>query len=279
MIQNPLKSNFFKDQIAVILILGAFVAIIVILASHMITSGKIIDEYTNSNNDTMRTTLSNFYKDINASNLNIFSIIFSLFGAWVGAVLAFYFGAQSLERAHDSLNKAQASINQIVTDSRLSSITVKQVIDKNQDCRDIKPFTFGSPVTEIVIGAKEKNYTFVMIVNDVKNPTEVYGLLFIDELKNVKSEKDLEKETRTLQEFLDDPQNNVIDNKVTKQKWPSQPPGVQNFVPTTMDENLATLQDKMNKKDKSLSVRAVVFENNKAIATVTQKNISSMIEK
>jgi hypothetical protein len=60
----------------------------------MITTGSIIDEYKNSTNDTMRTNLSNFYKDINASNLNIFSIIFSLFGAWVGAVLAFYFGAQ-----------------------------------------------------------------------------------------------------------------------------------------------------------------------------------------
>ena len=53
----------------------------------------------------MRANLSNFYKDINASNLNIFSIIFSLFGAWVGAVSAFYFGGQSLERAHDSLNR------------------------------------------------------------------------------------------------------------------------------------------------------------------------------
>jgi hypothetical protein len=277
-IKNPLKSNLFKDQIAVILILGAFVAIIVILASHMITTGSIIDEFKSSQNDTMRTQLSNFYKDINASNLNIFSIIFSLFGAWIGAVLAFYFGAQSLERAHDSLNKAQASINQIVTDSRLSSITVKDVLDKNPDCRDIKPFTFRNTIADIAKGAKEKNYGCVMIVNDVENRTEVYGLLFLEDLKNLKSEDDLEKETeKTLQAFLDE--NNVIDNKITKQRWSSQPPGVQNFIRANMDDNLATVQEKMNKKDPSLSVRAVVFENNKAIATITSRNINGMIEK
>ena len=249
MITNPLKSNFFKDQIAAILILGAFLAIIVILASHMITSGSIIDEYNKSKNDTMRANLSNFYKDINASNLNIFSIIFSLFGAWVGAVLAFYFGAQSLERAHDSLNKAQASINQIVSDNRLSSITVKEVFDKNPDCRDIKPFTLDTSVADIVKGAKEKNYSFVMIVNNEKDPTEVSGLLFMEDIKKEKAEKDLEVETRTLKEFLDDPQINVIDSKITKQKWTTQPPGVQNFISTSLDENLNAVYEKMIKKE------------------------------
>lgn len=279
MVKDIFKSSFFKDQIAALLILGAFVAIMVILVSHMITTGSIIDEYKNSTNDTMRTNLSNFYKDINASNLNIFSIIFSLFGAWVGAVLAFYFGAQSLERAHDSLNKAQSSIDQIVSDNRMSGVTVKEVIDKNPDCRNIKPFTLDTPVANIVKGSKEKNYSFVMIVNNETNPTQVHGLLFIEDLKKDKAEKDLETETRTLKEFLDDPKINVIDSKITKQKWTTQPPGVENFVPTSLEENLNSVYEKMIKKDPSLSVRAVVFENNKAIATVTYGNILSTIQK
>jgi hypothetical protein len=280
-ITNPLKSNFFKDQIAAILIVGAFIAIGIILLSHMTTTGSTIDVYKASKNDTMRTNVSNFFKDVNASNLNIFSIIFSLFGAWVGAVLAFYFGAQSLERAHESLNKAQDNINQITTDNRLSSITVKEVLDKDPKCRDIKPFTLEDSVANIVKGAKEKSYQFVMIVNDVKNPTYVYGLLFMEDLKKDKAETDLEKETKKLKDFLDDPTINVIDSKITNQKWTSQEPGVQNFVSTTLDENLTTVQEKMKKKiaTNQLSVRAVVFENNKATATITQNNLLSMIEK
>ena len=57
----------------------------------------------------------------------------------------------------------------------------------------------------------------------------------------------------------------MIDSKITKQKWTTQPPGVQNFVLTSLDENLNAVYEKMIKKDPSLSVRAVVFENNKAI--------------
>ena len=272
-----LKTNFFKDQIAVILLIGAFSAIVIILASHMYISGSIINEYSKAN-DTMRMNLANFYKDINASNLTIYSIIFSLFGAWVGAVLAFYFGAQSLERAHDSLNKAQSSINQIVSDNRMLGVTVKEIIDKNPNCRDIKPFTFDSLVADIVKGAKEKNYRFVMIGDNETNPTKVSGLLFMDDLKKDKSEKELEVEPKKLKEYLDDPQTSVIDG-ITKQKWSSQPPGVQNFVSTSLDENLNTLYDKMIKKDPSLSVRGVVFENSKAIATITYENILSTIQK
>lgn len=279
MITNPFKSNFFKDQIAAILIVGAFIAIGIILFSHTATTSSTIDVYKASKNDSMRTNVSNFFKDVNASNLNIFSIVFSLFGAWVGAVLAFYFGAQSLERAHDSLNKAQDNINNIISDNRLASITVKEILDKNPDCRDIKPFTMEDSIADIVKGAKEKGYTFVMIVDDVKNPTYVYGLLFMDDLKKDKGETALEIDKTKLKDFLDDPNNNIMDSKITKQKWTSQKPGVQNFVPTSPNENLTTVQQKMEKKDKSLSVRAVVFENNKAIATITSRNIMDMVPK
>ena len=277
MLSNPLKSSFFKDQIAAILIIGAFASIIMILAIHMYTSSIIINEYQKKANDSAAmTNLSNAYKDINASNLNVFSIIFSLFGAWVGAVLAFYFGAQSLERAHDSLNKAQQSINNIVSDNKMATLTVSEVIEKNPDCKNILPLTFDKPVNEIVKGAKDKDYKFVMIADSDNSPTTVHGLLFISDLKGDKSEKDLESETRSLRQFLEDSQTNIIDN-ITKQKWTTQ--GVQNFVPTTLDENLKALYEKMIKKDPSLSVRAVVFDKNKAIATITYENILNTIQK
>lgn len=272
-----LKGDLFKDQIAAILILGAFVAIVIILFIHLYISNSVINQYISSGNDSMRINISNFYKDINASNLNIFSIIFSLFGAWVGAVLAFYFGSQSLERAHESLKQAQSSINQIVTDNKMSGVTIKELIDKNSDCKNVKLFTLENAVADIVKGAKDKNYPFVMIVNDVTNPTEVQGLLFMSDLLKVKTEKELEApELKTLKKFLDDTE--VIDG-ITKQKWITQSPWVQNFVPTTLEENLSAVYEKMIKKDPSLSVRAVVFENNKAIATVTYGNILSTIQK
>jgi hypothetical protein len=96
---------------------------------------------------------------------------------------------------------------------------------------------------------------------------------FIGESKTLHDIKDQE----TIITFLDTRRKNKEEDP--EQKWTTQPPGVENFVTTSLEENLNAVYEKMINKDPSLSIRAVVFENNKAIATVTYGNILSTIQK
>ena len=70
--------------------------------------------------------------------------------------ISILFWCAKLERVYDSLNKAQSSINQIISDNRMLGVTVKEVIDKNSDCKNIKPFALDTPVGDIAKGAKDR---------------------------------------------------------------------------------------------------------------------------
>jgi hypothetical protein len=128
--ESPKTEGFFQDKIARLLIAGAFVLIAIILAIHFYSTQFLLDSFKASSTTHNAADFTNFYRDVTSANINIFGIILSLFGAWIGAVLAFYFGSQSLNTLRSSLNQAQQSINTLASDSKLSKLTLKQVIEK-----------------------------------------------------------------------------------------------------------------------------------------------------
>lgn len=270
MFGNLFKSGIFQDQISVVLLGGAFVIIAFILAIHVYNTSIIITKFDNASAPNEERI--DFFREVNASNLNLFSIILTLFGAWVGAVLAFYFGTKSIDRAYSSLSQAQNSIDKIMTDGKLTGIRVSEVIAKNPDSLKLLKFKFTEKINRIVIDAKENNYKFVMITGE--SGQEVLGLLFISDLLKVKSEADLLNVEESLQEFM---KNNEIKDDITKAKWEIQ--GVKNFVTVNMDDTLKNVVDKMKGLDDSLSVRAVVIEKNAPLAIITYDMISKELQR
>lgn len=269
MFRNLFKSGIFQDQISVVLLGGAFVIIAFILAIHLYNTSIIITKF-DSPSATNEQRID-FFREINASNLNLFSIVLTLFGAWVGAVLAFYFGSKSLDKAYSSLSQAQNSIDKIVTDGRLAGIKVSGVIAKNPESLKLLKFKFTDKINKIVTDAKENNYKFVMITGE--SGQEVLGMLFISDLLKVKSEADLLNVEESLQDFI---KNNEIKDDITKAKWDIQ--GVKNFVTVNMDDTLKNVVDKMKGLDDSLSVRAVVIEKNVPQAIITYDMISKELQ-
>ena len=49
-------------------------------------------------------SFQNYYRETNNSNTNLLSILLPVFGAWVGAILAFYYGNKNMEKISDSAN-------------------------------------------------------------------------------------------------------------------------------------------------------------------------------
>lgn len=76
-------------------------------------------------------------------------MILTLFGAWIGAVLAFYFGSQSLDKAYTSLRQAQDSINNLVLDGGLAGSKVSEIIAKNPDSLKLLKFKLTEKITRL----------------------------------------------------------------------------------------------------------------------------------
>ena len=263
---NIKMPQILQERIAVLLIGGAFIVIIVILGIHSYDVSVLINKIPDGS------ATSDTVNSVNNANLNVFSIILSLFGAWVGAVLAFYFGSQSLDKAYSSLSQAQSSIDKIVSDNRLAEIKVEEIIGKNPDSMKLLKVKLDWKIDIIVRTAEERNYQFVMVTDDTQN--KVLGLLFISDLSASKSKADLISLDETLEKFLTD---NEITDTITKRRWMKD--GVTNFVAAGMEDSLNTIVDKMKQLNESLSVRAVVMDKGVPVATITYDMISKEIRK
>ena len=274
MLGNLKKPGLFQDRISVFLIGGAFILIAFILGIHFYSSSIIITQFNNSDPPPTKAERVDFFGEINTSNLNLFSIILTLFGAWIGAVLAFYFGSQSLDKAYSSLSQAQDSINNLVSDSGLAGVNAREIIAKNPDSLKLLKFKLTDKIKEIVGKAKDVNYKHVMITDESER--KVLGLLFISDLLKVvsKSEGELLEVEDTLEKILE---TNEITDDITKIRWTKQ--GVKNFVPANMDDSVKNVVDKMKGLGDSLSIRAVVMENDLPRAIITYDMISKELKK
>jgi hypothetical protein len=269
---NLKKPGLFQDLISVVLIGGAFILIAFILGIHFYSSSIIITQFNNSVPPPTNEQRVDFFGEINTSNLNLFSVILTLFGAWIGAVLAFYFGSQSLDKAYSSLRQAQDSINNFVLDSGLAGVKVREIIAKNPDSTKLLESKLTDKINKIVKAAKDIDYKHVMITDE--GVRKVLGLLFISDLLKIKPEDGLLTDEEPLEKFIET--NEVIDN-ITKLRWTKQ--GVNNFVPVNMDDSVKSVVDKMKGLGESLSIRAVVMEKDLPHAIITYDMISKELKK
>lgn len=263
--------KLFQDRIAVFLIGGAFILIGGILAIHFYSSVSLIEKFNVNVTKLNIVEITTLYREINNSNTNIFSIILSLFGAWIGAVLAFYFGSKSLEKAYSSLSQAQESINNLVSDNRLAGIKIQEIIQKYPNSTDFKKYKINEKL-KVIVNEDIEKYPCV-IITDI-NDKKILGLLFFSELTKVKSKEDLLKVEETFEQFI---VSNQVTDHITNKRWTST--GVQNFVSVNMEDTLKKIVEEMTKIGDTLSVRAVVMEKESPKAIVTYDMISKEIQK
>ena len=70
---------------------------------------------TQITNDLLQ-NFQNFYRETNTSNSNLLGILLPVVAAWVGAILAFYYGNKNLDRLSENYNSAIKSLHDNTTD-------------------------------------------------------------------------------------------------------------------------------------------------------------------
>ena len=139
-----LGGSGFTNGLAIILIFGSIASIITLIIVHITTISSDKEVYSNLINKTIQAnnasnsrdildSFQNFYRETNASNSNILSIILPVIGTWVGAILAFYYGNKNLERISDNLNTTINALGGSSEDEeKLKDIKIKDVLDQIQ---------------------------------------------------------------------------------------------------------------------------------------------------
>ena len=74
------------------------------------------------------------FDDVNSSNQNFFNMILVIFAAWIGAVVAFYFGSENLQQVQQTLKEA------LTTKQELAQKTITDILKKFPSTKYVKKY-------------------------------------------------------------------------------------------------------------------------------------------
>lgn len=214
--------------VSIIIIGGAFVLIGSMLAIQAYTASQILE----------KGTISADLKELNQSNQTVFNILIPVFGAWVGAVVAFYFGSKNLQQAQDVLQSV------VSPEEKLAKKTASDLLTETPGARTVATAKMNETVEEIT--KKMGPYHNVVISDSDEKPL---GILY---------HWDISGEAKDAK--LNDVVQGITDT-LTKQKW-SKDLGVRNFAKIYKDDTLLEVRAKLEavSDDDTTAVRGLVFD-------------------
>ncbi len=105
-----LKSQF---QLAIILIIPAFLLIAAMLFLQYGSTAnfiEIVKKYDEPPTDAQTSNIIKIIQEVDKSNQTIFNILLPVFGAWIGAVVVYFFGAQPRKKLRTVLKKSNKTL-------------------------------------------------------------------------------------------------------------------------------------------------------------------------
>jgi hypothetical protein len=206
----------------------------------------------------------------------MFALMTTVFGAWVAAVVAFYFGTKSLAKTQDSLDKQTDAIGKVLpSQAKLSSMTVEKLLEENPTAKNVITVTMQTNIGDVKRKFTDnKDLTNILVVDVNQKPL---GLLYKDDLAELQNEGETPVAIDRI--LLEERIENIKDDFVTHGKW-SRTTGVKNFAELLLTNNLQIAQSAMQAKADGPKVRGVVLDaQGKAIGIVDYTMISSILQK
>jgi hypothetical protein len=269
-----------QTWLALLIIVPAFGLISYMLLIQQITINDALSSVRGQTS--VDETLTGFYREINQANQTMFALMTTVFGAWVAAVVAFYFGTKSLAKTQDSLDKQTEAIREALpSQQKLSSMTVQQLLDEYPTAKEVEKVDMQTKIGKIKkIFKDEKDLTNVLVVGDDERPR---GLLYsadLPMLPNVGESEDPTYDALMLKERI----TNITDDFVTHNPWNPKPwnptTGVKNYAELLLTDNLQIAQSAMQAKANGPKVRGVVLDTQgKVVGIVDYTMISSILQK
>jgi hypothetical protein len=278
---KPSLKDVGQTWLALLIIVPAFILIAYMLWIQQGTINDALSSVRNLNSnattpDSRIDTLTGFYREMNQSNQNMFALMTTVFGAWVAAVVAFYFGTKSQAKTQEALEKALSP-----KEKMLSSMTVQQLLDEYPTAKEVEKVDMQTKIGKIKkIFKDKKDLTNVLVVGDDERPR---GLLYsadLPMLPNVGESEDPTYDALMLKDRI----TNITDDFVTHNPWNPKPwnptTGVKNYAELLLTDNLQIAQSAMQAKADGPKVRGVVLDTQgKVVGIVDYTMISSILQK
>lgn len=267
----------FPNGLAIILTIGAIGVIVTIVAIHIATVIEGQDTYTKvfetlskKANDTQSTrdlfdSFQNYYKEVNASNTSLLSILLPVIGAWIGAILAFYYGHKNFEKLSDTF-KAAASPE----DEKLSKITVGEVLEKFPEYTKVNK----AKITDQVKDSYEKirdNSTNIVLTDANDLPLGILYKTDFTRDSNI-TEADMAKEEGDFSKFFS---TYHIKDLILDKEWTVK--GVDNYARTEKKDTLLEARVKLQAISVKPEMRGLVLDaDSKIVGVVTYEMFSNV---
>jgi uncharacterized membrane protein YraQ (UPF0718 family) len=93
---------------------------------------------------------------LDRSNQTLFNILLPVFGAWVGVVVAFYFGSKQAKKAQEALTEQTKRGHDLLfkalsrEDQRLANITVEQALNQYPNARKVSIVDLKDTLTNVL---------------------------------------------------------------------------------------------------------------------------------
>lgn len=293
-------------QLAWFVVISTFILLgILVYISYTINMYTLqsIDKILSSkiSNQTNLKDLQELQKSTTDFLLGLFNILLPVLGAWVGTIVAFYFGSKHLEKAHEVIEKS-------LTKERLSRITIKELLDKYPEAKNVISANYNDPMDKIIEKLNDpqiKNGP-LLILKDDKPFGMFYKLHLVniyEELNKIIKQQSESKEIATKEEIkaaiengkfgltkiipydlLNEAIKETEFNKLTKyihdfitnKKWTEE--GIKNYAELRYDDTLLEAQRLMRSISDHPAVRGLVIENGKVVGIIDHDMISSQIE-
>jgi hypothetical protein len=140
------------------------------------TVGSIIQKIADTSDASKVTALNGLLESTDRSNQTLFNILLPVFSAWVGVVIAFYFGSEQTTRVQKTLDKA------LSPEEKLSGTKVEQMLADTPSAKDIMTVTMKQTIKEV--NNAFGNLSNVLVVDDNQKPLGIlYKVDFLEAFK------------------------------------------------------------------------------------------------
>jgi hypothetical protein len=282
-IKNALGGSM-ANGLAIILIIGVIVAIIFLIVIHQhaldlnhTTYETILSTMSNKssalygeNASDMLQSFQNYYRETNISNTNLISILLPVFGAWIGAILAFYYGNKNMEKISESANNVIDKLSERTkTEEDYLKMKIKEILDLVPSYKDYKSAKISENIGKKFADAG--SVSTILLTTDDGKPL---GFLSKSDLFTGDTKEDIFKE-KTFKEYFT--QNQVKDN-ITGNIWTEK--GVQNYATVSLQDTLQQAIAKLRLISEKQSVRGLVLgDNNKIMGLITYGLLGDVMKK
>lgn len=263
--------------LAMLVILASFILIgyMLVQQNQMTEQFFNIIESKNFDNATS-TNLIEAFEKIDKSNQTIFNIILPLLGAWVGVVIAFYFGSRNLDKAQEATEKAQEIISKLAQ-GKGEDITLEELLKLHPESKNVQIVELKDDVK--VVEVRAKVFGNVVVVDEGK----ILGVLYLKDLEKAKEENGKKYPEDKLGKVLG---KGKVEDHITGQTWKEKELVKENYARLSYQDKISEARTKMEqvkpepKKPKAeepkfgeLDVLGLVFEKEKLEAVINYKTL------